>query len=125
MDEKMISLCISYPSWGDHERQMLFRIADYYPEEDTMYSVPFESVHITHPQKITSFDETLIIAQIQSHAKGDMILAPMWIREVISFCSQNQYYKVQQAITASICNGRIRKGLVMYLNQFRRTFING
>ena len=87
--------------------------------------VPFESVHITHPQKITAFDETLIIAQIQSHAKGDMILAPMWIREVISFCSQNQYYKVQQAITASICNGRIRKGLVMYLNQFRRTFING
>lgn len=42
MDEKMISLCISYPSWGDPERQMLFRIADYYPEEDTMYSVPFD-----------------------------------------------------------------------------------
>lgn len=87
--------------------------------------VPFESVHITHPQKITTFDETIIVTQIQSHAKGDMILAPIWIREIISYCSQNQYYKIQQAITASICNGRMRKGLAMYLNQFRRTFING
>lgn len=87
--------------------------------------VPFESVHITHPQKITAFDETIIVTQIQSHAKGNMILAPMWIREIIVYCSQNQYYKIQQAITASICNGRIRKGLVMYLNQFRRAFING
>lgn len=43
MDEKMISLCISYPSWGDPDRQMLFRIADYYPEEDTMYQVPFDN----------------------------------------------------------------------------------
>lgn len=42
MDDKMISLCISYPSWGDSDRQMLFRIADYYPEEDTMYQVPFD-----------------------------------------------------------------------------------
>lgn len=42
MDEKTISLCISYPSWGDPDRQMLFRIADYYPEENTMYQVPFD-----------------------------------------------------------------------------------
>lgn len=42
MDEQMISLCISYPSWGDPDKQMLFRIADYYPEEDTMYQVPFD-----------------------------------------------------------------------------------
>ena len=87
--------------------------------------VPFESVDISHPQKNTVFDEAIIVTQIQSHAKGDMILAQMWIREIISYCSQNQYYKIQQAITASICNGRIRKGIVMYLNQFRRTFING
>ena len=87
--------------------------------------VPFESVPVTYPQKSTVFDESIIVTQIQSYAKGDMILAPMWIREIISYCSQNQYYKIQQAITASICNGRIRKGLVMYLNQFRRTFING
>ena len=87
--------------------------------------VPFESVPVTYPQKSTVFDESIIVTQIQSYAKGDMILAPMWIREVISFCSQNQYYKIQQSITASICNGRIKKGLVMYLNQFRRTFING
>ena len=42
MDEKMISLCISYPSWGDPDRQMLFRIADYYAEEDILYQVPFD-----------------------------------------------------------------------------------
>lgn len=42
MDDKMISLCISYPSRGNSDRQMLFRIADYYPEEDTMYQVPFD-----------------------------------------------------------------------------------
>lgn len=87
--------------------------------------VPFESVHVTHSQKITAFDETVIVTQIQTHTCGDMILAPMWIREVISYCSQNQYYKIQQAIIASIYNGRMRKGLVMYLNRFRRTLING
>ena len=43
MDEKMISLCISYPVWGDPNKQMLFRIADYKPEEDIMYRVPFDA----------------------------------------------------------------------------------
>ncbi len=41
MDEKIISLCISYPVWGDPNKQMLFRIADYIPEKDIMYQVPF------------------------------------------------------------------------------------
>lgn len=55
MDEKMISLCISYPSWGDPERQMLFRIADYYPEEDTMYSVPFDDPEYAEEAKRIGF----------------------------------------------------------------------
>ena len=55
MDEKMISLCISYPSWGDPERQMLFRIADYYPEEDTMYSVPFDDPEYADEAKRIGF----------------------------------------------------------------------
>lgn len=87
--------------------------------------IPFESVPVTHSRKVTSFDEATIITQIQMHTSGDMILAPMWLREVLSYCSQNRYYKIRQSIIASICNGRIKKGLVMYLNQFRRTFING
>ena len=51
----MISLCISYPSWGDPERQMLFRIADYYPEEDTMYSVPFDAPEYADEAKRIGF----------------------------------------------------------------------
>ena len=55
MDEKMISLCISYPSWGDPDRQMLFRIADYYPEEDTMYQVPFDDPEYANEAKRIGF----------------------------------------------------------------------
>ena len=47
-----------------------------------------------------------------------------WFYATSSIDTETEY-KIQQAITASICNGRIKKGLVMYLNQFRRTFING
>ena len=87
--------------------------------------IPFEFIDVTHPQKNTAFEESIIVSQIKSSSKGDMILAPIWIREILSYCTNHQYYKIQQAITASICNGHIRKGLVIYLNQFRRTFING
>lgn len=87
--------------------------------------IPFESIDVVYPQKNTVFEESTIVSQIKSNSKGDMILAPVWIREIISYCLNHRYYKIQQAITASICNGCIRKGLVIYLNQFRRTFING
>lgn len=87
--------------------------------------IPFESFPIVHPSLDESFDETTIINQIQERTKGDMILAPVWIREILRYCSKHRYYKIRQTITASICNGRMRKGLVIYLNEFRRTFING
>ena len=87
--------------------------------------IPIESVPIAYPQKNTIFDEAVIITQIQSHSIGIMVVAPIWIREIISYCSKHEYHAIQQVITSSICNGRIRKGLVIYLNQFRRTFING
>ena len=111
--------------YPDNPEKLKEIIHDCFTDDAGVGFVPFASIHIIQLQKNITFDEAIIIGQIQSHTKGNMILAPMWIREVISFCSQNQYYKIQQAITASICNGRIKKGLVMYLNQFRRTFING
>lgn len=78
--------------------------------------IPFESVHIAYPQKNIIFDETVIITQIQSHSIGTMVAAPIWVREIISYCSKHKYHKIQQVITSSICNGNIRKGLVIYLN---------
>lgn len=62
MDEKVISLCISYPSWGDPERQMLFRIADYYPEEDAMYSVQFDD-----PEYVDEAKESGSIPETHTH----------------------------------------------------------
>ena len=87
--------------------------------------IPFESVPIVHTPKNTALNEAIIIAKIQLHSKGAMIVAPIWIRDILSYCSKHNYYKIRQAITSSIYNGCIRKGLVIYLNQFRRTLING
>lgn len=87
--------------------------------------IPFDVVSIVHHKKNIALDENLIVAQIQSNAKGDMILAPIWIREILYYCSKHNYHRIQQAITNSIFRGHIQKGLVLFLNQLRRTFING
>ncbi len=50
---KKISLCLTYPNYNNSEHHILFRVADYYPEDDKLFAVPFyEEEHGETPKRI-------------------------------------------------------------------------
>ena len=41
MNDTKISLCLTYPNYNNPDYNILFRIADYYPDDDKLLAVPF------------------------------------------------------------------------------------
>lgn len=62
MNDKTISLCLSYANYKNPDYQILFRIADYNPNTDTIYAIPFSDEKYAdtpkmigaHPKELTS-----------------------------------------------------------------------
>lgn len=41
MNDTKISLCLTYPNYNNPDYHILFRVADYYPDDDKLLAVPF------------------------------------------------------------------------------------
>lgn len=41
MNDTKISLCLTYPNYNNPDYHILFRVADYYPDDDKLFAVPF------------------------------------------------------------------------------------
>lgn len=41
MNDTKISLCLTYPNYNNPDYNILFRVADYYPDDDRLLAVPF------------------------------------------------------------------------------------
>lgn len=53
MNDTKISLCLTYPNYKNPDYHILFRVADYYPDDDKLLAVPFyEEAYGETPKRI-------------------------------------------------------------------------